>query len=276
MCKFSFFGSCWGTKKEKEELEKKYQQLLAEKLDEQAAQYLKDLSDMATSLAHEIRNPLASIRAGAQRIEQKISSADPNLKGGYLKYAQFIIREVDRLERLVRDLLQDMRLFAQRQKPDFQMVDLNCLLEEIISILGDEMNRQGIELKKNSVPSLRKTHLDPQLMTQVVLNLVRNSVDALGNLPAGNKEICFSIQANEKHLEIKVSDNGPGVPEELKEKIFQPFFSTKQQGTGLGLAICRRIVEAQQGKIFLEPHSGIEKKGLPGQGATFVIQLPRH
>jgi signal transduction histidine kinase len=251
--------------------EKEYQRLLSEELDKLSAEYLGNLGEMTTTLAHEIRNPLASIRAGAQRIEQKTVSIDPKIKGECLKYVQFIIREVDRLEGLVKNLLQDMRIFAQRQKPNCQLVDPNLLLEEIIFSLEDEMNKRGIKIVKTFFSPLPKMHLDPQLITQVFLNLIKNSFDALQNSQTVNKEIYFSTKLNQNYLEVKVTDTGPGIPQELKEKIFQPFVSSKQNGTGLGLAICQRIIEAHQGKIFLDSGSSSgESRG----GATFVVRLP--
>ncbi len=250
---------------------KDYQRLLSEERERLNAEYNRDLGEMTTTLAHEIRNPLASIRAGAQRIEHKTASADPKIKSDCLKYAQFIIHEVDRLEVRIKGLLQEMRIFTRGQGPDCQLIDLNLLLEEVISSLEDEINRQGIKTVKTFSSPLPKMYLDPQMLKQVFLNLIRNSLDVLEYCKTVNKEIRFSTRINQDYLEVKVADSGPGIVPELREKIFYPFFSNKKNGTGLGLPICQRIIEAHRGKIFLDRGN---YSGESNSGAVFVVQLP--
>lgn len=234
-------------------------------LEKQSAEHLRELSEMAINLAHEIRNPLASIRASAQRIEQKISTNSiPESK-----YVHFIISEVDRLERFIRDFLQNMHIFTQPQKPNFQTVELNQLLEEIVNSQQEEIEQKQVKTVKNFDPSIPKVCLDPQLLTYAFLNLIKNVLDALSDSRNEKKELCLSTRLNHGYLEIKITDNGPGIPEEIREKIFQPLFTTKSKRMGLGLTVCQKIVQAHQGKIFLE-----DSPRDNSLGATFVIQLP--
>jgi len=254
---FTFF---W--RKEKKKLEEDYQRIFLEKLDGQTAEYLRDLGEMATTVAHSIRNPLAGIRAGAQRVEQKMLSDDANLK-----YVRFIIREVDRLERLIKNLLDGVRVFGQRLKPNLQITDLNYLLEQVIASLSDEISQKQIKVTKNLDPNVPKMFVDPELMRQVFLNIIYNAFDALSL--GERKRLSLSTRVvSSGYLEVRIADSGPGVPAEIKKKLFEPFVTSKSERTGLGLVISQKIVQAHQGKIYLDDTTPV------GSGAIFVVQLP--
>jgi two-component system sensor histidine kinase HydH len=225
------------------------------------AEKLATLGEMAAIVAHEVRNPMAAIRGSAQRISQKLPPDDMNRK-----YTGFIMNEVDRLERIVKNML----LYSKQPEPAKQQEDINQFIEDTLSFMSDEFEKNGVKLVKELDPMLPLVPVDSALLRQVVINIIQNAFYFLQNLD-GERMIKVSTHFNINSVEIKIGDNGPGVPDEIKNKIFEPFFTTKSAGTGLGLAICQRIVEAHNGKIYVED---TYPNNYENKGATFVIRLP--
>ncbi len=225
----------------------------AEALDQQRLSYLGLLS---SGMAHEIKNPLNSIQMNLQMLEEEVSSgSSPAEVAAWITPIQ---KEIRRLERLVNDFL----LFARPLKPERAPVDVPALLESISQLVAEEARQLGAELQVDVAPGLTSLPTDEGLLRTALLNLVLNAIQAQG----GPGRIALKASGDEGRVVIEVCDEGPGVPEDKREQIFQIFFTTKAGGTGLGLPIARRIAEVLGGTLALV--------GGDGRGACFRMSLP--
>lgn len=233
-----------------EELEEKVRRASAELLKQER---LALLGEMAAIVAHEIRNPLTSVKGFAQRIKRK--SPDQETVG---RYAEIIMEEVDRLDAVIADVLD----FARRAAPRWQEVDLGEVIRQTIDLLGAGLGRPEVVLSVETAPDLPRLKGDPAQLKQVLLNICQNALQAM---PEGG---ALGIEATCKEGAVRVSiqDTGRGIPPEVRPKIFHPFFTTRTHGTGLGLALAQHIVEDHGGRITVESEVG--------QGTTFTIELP--
>jgi len=213
------------------------------------------IGEMSVIVAHEVRNPMSSIRSCAQRIHKAVQEGNPNKK-----YTNYIMQEVDRLERIVKDML----TVTRQPKPNLVEESVNRIIEETLLHMDDEIRKSGAILTKEIDENLPNIPVDPALLRQAILNMIQNSLFFMQDRE--KKELKIATTRDKKFLQIKISDTGPGIPVHNRKRVFEPFFSTKPQGTGLGLAICQRIVVAHKGKIELE--SEVDK------GSTFIVNLP--
>jgi signal transduction histidine kinase len=160
--------------------------------------------------------------------------------------------------------------FARPRPPALETMDVRAILEETLALLVYEMEAQGIFLEKNYSPDLPLIPMDREQMKQVFLNLMLNALQAMekgGTLRLITRRTSpFPGERNRSGAEVSIGDTGPGIPEGLRSKIFEPFFSTKEEGIGLGLPIAQRIVEEHGGQVRVD--------SFPGQGTTFTIILP--
>ena len=213
------------------------------------------VGEMSVIVAHEVRNPMSSIRSCAQRIHKAVKEKDPNKK-----YTNYIMQEIDRLERIVKDML----MVTRQPKPNLVEENVNKVIEEILLHMDDEIRKSGTVLTKELDQNLPVIPVDPALLEQVILNMIQNALIFMQDRK--KKELKIVTGQDKRFLQIRISDTGPGIPAHNRKKVFEPFFSTKPQGTGLGLAICQRIILAHKGKIELE--SEMDK------GTTFIVSLP--
>ena len=211
------------------------------------------LGEMAAGLAHEIRNPLASIRGAAEFMVSK-GGGDPNNR----HLLEIIIKETDRLE----DLTKSFLLYGRPEQKQQEMVDFLLLTQQVMELLLKRKGFRGVDLQ-NRIPEGLEAWADPQLMKQVFLNLIINAWQAL---PDQGGNIILSGRRIGDRIELKVIDNGKGIREEDLPSIFNPFFTTKPEGTGLGLSIVHRIVTQAGGELRVESS--------PGEGTVFTICLP--
>jgi two-component system sensor histidine kinase HydH len=217
------------------------------------ADRLSAIGQLSASLAHEIRNPLASIDGAANLIESPQTS-DEMRKGSLA----IIHKEIQRLNRLLTNLLD----FARPRKPEFQLVEPSRLIDAIINLTGHSAQQNGITLRKEVAPSVPAFECDSEQMKQVILNLAINAVQAM----TGPGEVVLSAREKDSSVMISVRDQGPGIEDENIEKIFNPFFTTKEAGTGLGLSVVYQIVTQ---------HGGIVKAVKnPDGGMTFSVVVP--
>jgi signal transduction histidine kinase len=156
--------------------------------------------------------------------------------------------------------------FSKPGAPKMVRTNINESLEEAIKLSSVTLRKNGIKFDKSLAPDLPQCYADPHLIEQVVLNLITNAARAMEKSPNGGKRVEIKSFAQNNTLCVQVADNGPGVPNELKEKIFDPFFTTKEDGSGIGLNIAQRIVADHNGSISL----GASRWG----GAEFKIELP--
>lgn len=209
------------------------------------------IGEMSAVLAHEIRNPLGTIKGFAQLLGEKLG-------GQHASLLQPILTQSARLERLSADLL----VYGRKAEPRPRPVDAQELAESL-----RQHARQSIpnaaERFEASAPALT-FHTDPELLEQVLLNLLRNAADAAGDTPGAR--VRFEIAASGAGVLLRVSDNGPGLSEEARRRLFEPFYTSKASGTGLGLSISRKLTEALGGTLRLE--------NAPAGGAVAEIRLP--
>jgi signal transduction histidine kinase len=219
------------------------------------ADRLSAIGQLSASLAHEIRNPLASIDGAVNLIESPQSSEQ--MRTGSLA---IIHKEIQRLNRLLTSLLD----FARPRKPEFAPVEPSRLIDAIINLTGHAAQQKGITLRKEGPLSVPAFECDPEQMKQVILNLAINAVQAM----TGPGEVVLSAHQWDTSVVISVRDQGPGIDEEDMEKIFNPFFTTKEAGTGLGLSVVYQIVTQHEGIVKTERN--------PDGGMTFSVVIPLH
>lgn len=210
------------------------------------------IGELSSNIAHEIRNPLASLKGSIEMLKE--DSTPSNYKK---KLMEIALSEMDRLNKIITDFL----TYSRPTPPEFKKVDLHGLLDDTIELLKNVDQSKNISIQKN-YNGVLEINADPQKIRQVFWNLGINAVEAM---PEGG-EIAITTKSNGDHVEIVFEDSGPGIDAKDVEKIFYPFFTTKEQGTGLGLAIAYRIIEEHNGKIRAE--SAI------GKGTSFNIILP--
>jgi PAS domain S-box-containing protein len=198
---------------------------------------LAQLGKLAAVVAHEVRNPLAGIRGAMQVIGRRLASGSPE---------HAIVSEVVTRVDTLNDIVQDLLLFARPKLPVLVNVPAAVLVGETVSLFKQDPGAAKIDLRIEETDFV--LHADPEQIKLVLLNLLINSSQAMQGLGV----IDISVRPSADWHEIRVVDQGPGIPAEAREHLFEPFFTTKHRGTGLGLATARRILEAHGGTIDLE------------------------
>ena len=223
--------------------------------------------DVARRLAHEIKNPLTPIQLSAERMRRHFGSAPPAARALVDECTATIVSEVESLKALVDEFAQFARMPAPRAIP----ADLNAVLADTLTLYNGLF--QEIRIERRLIAGLPPVRVDVEQIRRVVINLIDNAVEALGGgtAPASAGSPATIIVETEHDaangvVRITVSDNGPGIPAADRDKLFMPYYSTKQRGSGLGLAIVRRIVAEHGGSIEVG-------ENVP-QGSRFVIELP--
>jgi two-component system sensor histidine kinase HydH len=217
------------------------------------------LGEMAARIAHEIKNPLTAIGGFARRI------ASPKQGGGtppVERYARIILKEVERLERIVNETL----YFSREMVPAFRIVNLNVEIRDVLSMFREELEEARISTVIGLSPDLPSISADPDQIRQVVWNLVSNAVQAVGGSGILTVGTHLADPVEGIGVVLEVSDTGGGIPRDVVHNIFNPFFTTKAKGTGLGLPIVHAIVEKHGGRIHLDNREGV--------GVAFSIFLP--
>jgi PAS domain S-box-containing protein len=212
------------------------------------------VGELAAVVAHEVRNPLAGIRGGCELLLEGYPPGDPRHDIGVE-----VIHQVDRLNRMVHDLL----LFARPKAMDLLPTDLHALLDRVLNVLGDDPDNAGVEIVRDFEGDALIVPADGRQLEQVFVNLVLNAIQALQH----KGTITVATREGNGRVAVSVRDSGPGISQDALPHIFNPFFTTRAQGTGLGLAIVKKIVAAHGGTI--------EASSPPGAGAQFTVTLAR-
>jgi signal transduction histidine kinase len=222
------------------------------------------LGEMSAGLAHEIRNPLAAIKGAIQYLDPKKLPAEDR------EFLEIMVEEVNRLNGVVTQFLD----YSRPLKPSMAPTDVNEVLEKTFKLLEPEVPG-GVRLEVELAEWVPRVQADAEQLKQVFLNLALNAFQAMpkgGRLSVSTRvardELAFWREGARRAdvVEVRFRDTGPGVPEEARDSIFVPFYTTKENGTGLGLAICQRLVKAHQGSIVV--------RSAPGEGAEFLVSLP--
>lgn len=218
------------------------------------SEHLASIGQLAASLAHEIKNPLAGISGAIQVLGADLPPGHPHKEA-----VDEALRQIDRLDATVRDLL----VYARPQAPTREDCDLREIVERALILLREEPAFRDVQFGCPGANSDAVAHVDEHQLQQVVMNLMLNAADACGR----DGEVICRVVPHEDCVEIDVEDNGSGMGPETIERAFDPFYTTKVRGTGLGLPICKRIVEAHGGSIRIE--------SAEGQGTRVILELPR-
>jgi signal transduction histidine kinase len=217
------------------------------------AEHLATLGELATGLAHEIRNPLAGIAGVIEIIGRDLPTTSPARS-----VVKDVRQEIARINQIVTDLLQT----ARPHPPRVRKSDLNTTVEHAVMLGRQQALTRSVEIVLQKNPSLPEVEHDSDQIHQVLLNLLLNALQAIDH----NGKVSVSVKSVGSHAVVEVSDNGRGIAPEALPNIFRPFYTTKGEGTGLGLSLARRIVEDHQGRI--------DVCSTLGSGTTFSVVLP--
>jgi len=229
-------------------------------LNEEVARHkrLAALGKLSAGIAHEIRNPLSSIRGLAQFVYNSFSKTDERKED-----LNTIIQEVDRLNKLVVQVLD----FAKLKKPNFTHFSLNDLIRKITELFKLEIKDKQIKFSLELSPDISQIQADEDQVRQILMNVIINAIQAIPKKGEIKIKTEKTLLKGEPAIKLIVEDSGIGIPEKDLNQIFDPFFSTKEKGSGLGLSIVYKLIEAHQGEIKVESKEG--------EGTKFVIFLPQ-
>ena len=211
------------------------------------------VGEAAAYVTHEIKNPLMVIGGLAGQVARRLTE-----DSAAREKLHIIQGEVRRLE----SFLGELRDFLRPVHPNKQEVDLNAIILEVKALMSPAAEEKGLNLEDDLDPRLPRLHADPNQLNQVLVNLIKNAMEAT---ESGDR-ITLSTGSEDGQVWFSIQDNGKGMSPEVQEKVFHPFFTTKEKGTGLGLAVIHKIITDHNGTIALET--------VPGVGSTFTIRLP--
>ncbi|HYQ60394.1 MAG TPA: ATP-binding protein, partial [Desulfatiglandales bacterium] len=221
----------------------------------ETSQRLASLGRLAAGVAHEIRNPLSSIKGFATYFKERYRDNPDDQKT-----SEIMIQEVDRLNRVITQLLE----FARPPVIQKKRASLQSLIQHSLKMIERQATAKQIQVLAHLPSDIQEVGVDPDGINQVLLNLYLNAVEAMGQ--GGTLSVSLSADEGSPWVKIIVSDTGTGIGKEDLEHIFDPYFTTKQTGTGLGLAIVHKIVEAHGGEVRAESEIG--------RGTTVSVLLP--
>jgi len=235
------------------ELERAYAELKDSHDQLVRAERLSAVGKMATRLSHELRNPIVSIGGFARLVAKNLPSDDPNQE-----HLKIIIEEVTRVETMMTEVLD----FVRPREPAFRSCDLNGLVRRVVATLQPTIESEQIDVRLGLDPELPQAEIDPLQISQVLVNLMRNGLEAMES----GGILWVRTGPSETGVRIEVQDTGTGIAPEQQGRLFDEFFTTKAAGVGLGLVIAHQTVHQHGGSI--------ELRSRPGQGATFCVHLP--
>jgi PAS domain S-box-containing protein len=219
------------------------------------AEHLATLGELSAGLAHEIKNPLAGIKGAIEVIRDSIPASDV-----HREILGDVLHEVGRIDKIVRDLLN----YAKPKPPSHSDIDLAEVAQRIVAMVEKSSKNEALFIRLHKLTRIPGFTGDETQLEQVLLNLLLNAQKAMPN--GGPIDVRLSYQPADGTVRFEVEDQGPGIGDEVRKKLFQPFFTTRTDGTGLGLATCLKNVQYHGGSI--EVHSEV------GRGAKFVVTLP--
>jgi nitrogen-specific signal transduction histidine kinase len=247
-----------------EKLEVTNRQLRRAEADARRAERLAALGQLSAGLAHEIRNPLGVIKGSADMLSRKVAGSEPLVA----ELAGYISSEVNRLNALVVRFLD----FARPSKLELRPERISEIADRALEAATASFPNTGVKIERRYAPNLPEIPADPQLCEQVFVNLITNALQAMQAQEGSSEKILRiemkqEVSNGEPGVAVFIEDTGPGVPPELREQIFNPFFTSKKDGVGLGLSIVAKIVDDHRGTIRLEESTP--------RGARFHVFFPQ-
>lgn len=222
---------------------------------------LSAMGQLSSSLAHELNQPLTAVLNYAEAARHMLANA-PEAPP---KVAEFLEKAASQAER-AGQIMRRLRRFVEKGPSEQSAESLNQVVEEASALATTGARLDGIDVELALAPDLPPVHIDKIQIQQVVVNLVRNAVEALRQ--TRQRRLVIRTAAHDgHHLEVAIADTGPGIPEEIARDLFKPFVTTKKEGMGIGLSISQSIVESHEGRLWAEPN--------PGGGTVFRFILPR-
>ena len=208
------------------------------------------VSEMATTLAHEINQPIGTIKNLLHGIKSRIVMHSKNNSKIEPTTIEAIERAIEQTQ-FAAKIITRIRDYTQAKTPERELLDLSSLVKDCVSLLDWELDHQGIECQIKTPVEAIVVSGDELMLQQVFVNLLRNAIDAMRGLPEPKKMLLISSQQENDRVTISIEDSGCGLSENAEKKLFQPFVSTKPTGMGVGLNICRSFIELHQGKLWL-------------------------
>ena len=219
------------------------------------AEHLATLGELSAGLAHEIKNPLAGIKGAIDVIRDSLSPADM-----HREILGDVIHEVNRIDKIVRDLLN----YAKPKPPSYVSINLAEIVQRIVAMARATSKNEALLIEVKQATAVPEFTGDEIQLEQVLLNLLLNAQKAMPS--GGHIEVLLSYDSETEAVRLEVRDDGPGIPEDLQKRIFQPFFTTRTDGIGLGLATCLKNVQYHGGSIEVDSEVG--------RGTTFIVTIP--
>jgi len=237
------------------ELKQAERELNAVQLELAHAARLALVGELTTSIMHEIRQPLAAIVTDADA-GMRYAARDPELHE--------IFREIHNVGLNAAAIIERLQALARKRPLELRPLDLNHVVHDVLHLVAADAHNRGVTMHAELSPALPTVYADRVCLQQVILNLIVNAMDAVGE--TAERVITVRTWSGKDAIEIGISDTGNGIPADRLPKLFEAFFTTKADGVGLGLAVSRSIVEAHAGRIWAENGTG--------RGATFRLTLP--
>jgi len=219
------------------------------------------IGTLAGGLAHEIKNPLSTISINLQLMHEDWQDAENPREKRTLKRISTLSKEIERLESIVNDFLTYARGFSLEKTAE----NINSVLVDLTTFLDPEAQRRSIEVRTYLDPNVPLVQVDTKYIRLALMNIIQNAFQAFEEDEV-TRQVLVGTRGFKESVEITVTDTGSGIPAELRDRIFQVYFSTKRSGTGLGLATVKRIIEEHDGTISFRSEEG--------KGTSFTIHLP--
>ena len=220
------------------------------------------MGELTSSLAHELNQPLTAIRNYANAAQRFLSQSEPNLSK-----AREALEGIIRDDRRAVEVISRVRGLLKKEEPRYRPVHMNNVIQEILAFIRSDSVLEGLSIETEFAPELPAVLGDRVQLQQVLLNLILNAVDAMNKAKPDLRKLVIKTEKQEdRGVKVSVRDFGAGIDEAHRDKLFEPFYTTKPGGMGMGLAISERIIHAHGGSIWAENN--------PDGGATFYFTLP--
>ncbi|MCV2218431.1 sensor histidine kinase [Thauera sp. Sel9] len=243
--------------------EQKQAQELARQQNErlQATSRLVTMGEMASTLAHELNQPLTAIASYADGCLNHLQTTDTD-RDELLD----IQRKIGRQARRAGEIIRRVHDFVRRSEPRLDPLDLNAVVRDAAGLTEADVRKRRMQLILDLAPDLPQVTADAVMIEQIIVNLVRNGMDAMRDTPAAKRKILVTTRLEGRSVAVRVTDHGCGIPADTAARLFEPFFTTKSEGMGMGLNICRSIAELHRGRLTFDTK--------PGSGTIFTLTLP--